>query len=177
MFNKILVALDRGDMCANLFKKAVGLAKVTDAQLMLLSVLTPEAEDGLTKPATSGLDYYSLSMSEAMWEMYQANLERYEAEGLERLQGLTEKAQAAGVQTEFTQAFGSPGRAICDLARTWEADLIMVGTRGRQGISEMLLGSVSNYVTHHSPCSVVVMKAQGVIEEAVEVDSLATVAG
>ncbi len=176
MFHKILVALDRGDTCANLFQKAVALAQATGAELMLLSVLTPESEDGLAMPASSGLDYYSLSMSEAMWEMYQANFEKYEAKGLERLRGFTEEAQAAGVRTEFTQTFGSPGRVICDLARTWEADLIMVGTHGRTGVSEMFLGSVSNYVMHHAPCSVLISKVQPIPEAPSEADGLAAAA-
>ncbi|MEO0986182.1 MAG: universal stress protein [Cyanobacteria bacterium J06639_14] len=170
MFKRILVALDYEDTCVALFKKAVMLAQTTGAELMLLSVLTPEGEDGLTIPSSSGLSYYSLSASEAIWEMYQKHFEEYEAKGLKRLRSFNEEAQAAGVPTEFTQSFGSPGGVICNLARTWQADLIMVGTHGRRGISEMILGSVSNYVMHHAPCSVMVTKAQSVTEATAETD-------
>ncbi|MEO0350033.1 MAG: universal stress protein, partial [Cyanobacteria bacterium P01_A01_bin.15] len=44
----------------------------------------------------------------------------------------------------------------------WNADLIMMGRRGRSGFSELLLGSVSNYVMHHAPCSV--LTVQGVLQ-------------
>lgn len=53
---------------------------------------------------------------------------------------------------------GSPERSICEIAQTWEADLIIVGSRGLTGIKEMFLGSVSNYVTHHAPCSVLIVR-------------------
>ena len=71
MFSKILVALDQGDTCTSLFKETVTLAQATDAALMLLSVIAPEGEGGLTVPASSGLAFYSLSASETIWEAYQ----------------------------------------------------------------------------------------------------------
>lgn len=176
MFSKILVALGREDTCTALFNKAVTLAQATGAELMLLSVLTAESEGGLTIPSSYGLAHYSLSVSEAMWEMYQKNFQEYEEKGLAMLRSFNEGALAVGVRTEFTQVFGSPGRAICNLARTWEADLIMVGTHERKGISEILLGSVSNYVMHHAPCSVLVMKAREATEATAEIDNLAAIA-
>ncbi|MBE9048435.1 universal stress protein, partial [Pleurocapsales cyanobacterium LEGE 10410] len=63
-----------------------------------------------------------------------------------------------GVQTEFNQLTGNPGRLICELAADWSADLILVGSRGLKGLKEMFLGSVSNYVTHHAPCSVLIVR-------------------
>ena len=43
---------------------------------------------------------------------------------------------------------------ICELAKFWNADLIIMGRRGRSGLAEVFLGSESNYVLHHAPCSV-----------------------
>jgi len=175
MFRKILVALDDGDTCVALFKQAVMLAQATGAELMLLSVLTAEGNNGLTMPSSAGLAYYSLSVSEALWEMYQQNFEEYEAKGLARLRSFGEAAQAAGVRAEFTQVFGSPGRVICNLATTGKADLIMVGSHGRKGLTEIVLGSVSNYVMHHAPCSVLVVDAQTLAEATVETADLSAV--
>ncbi|MFN6036632.1 MAG: universal stress protein, partial [Dolichospermum sp.] len=73
---------------------------------------------------------------------------------LQMLQSFTSQANTAGINTEFTQNSGNPGRMICELARTWNADLIMMGRRGRSGLAEFFLGSQSNYVLHHAPCSV-----------------------
>ena len=157
MFNKILVALDPGDIDAVLFEKAVMLARATQAKLMLLSVLTPEGDGSFALPAYSGLAYYPLELNESIWNNYQESCRQYEAKGLEMLRDFTEQALAMDVDTEFTQVSGNPGRVICDLSRTWEADLTIVGSHGRTGLSEMFLGSVSNYVMHHAPCSVLVV--------------------
>jgi len=54
----------------------------------------------------------------------------FEKQGLELPRSRTDEANAAGVNAEFTQNI-SPGRTICDLARTWGADLIVMGRRGR----------------------------------------------
>ena len=82
-----------------------------------------------------------------------------ETASLKLLKNFADKAIAAGIETEFIQDIGSPGPAICKLAKTRDADLIIVGSHGRTGLSEMLLGSVSNYVVHHAPCSVMVVRA------------------
>ena len=71
----------------------------------------------------------------------------------------TREATAARVSTEYTQLAGNPGRIICELASSWSADLIIVGSRELKGLKEIFLGSVSNYVTHHAPCSVLIARA------------------
>ena len=55
---------------------------------------------------------------------------------------------------------GSPARVIVNRAREWEADLIVVGSHGAGFWSRMLLGSVSNSVVHHAPCSVLVARGE-----------------
>jgi len=52
---------------------------------------------------------------------------------------------------------GDPGQQLVEIAKAWDADLIVVGSHGR-GFWGRLLGSVSDGVTHHSPCSVLVVK-------------------
>lgn len=177
MLSKILVALDHGETAIALFEQAIALAQAFGAELMLLSVLTPGETDGPMMPSTAGLPYYSLAASERIWAVYQENLRECQAKELERLQAFCQQAQAAGVAAEFTQGIGNPGKVICDLAKTWEANLIVVGNRGRQGISEMLLGSVSNYVMHHAPCSVLVAKISQTAEKTDEPADLAAVEG
>jgi nucleotide-binding universal stress UspA family protein len=54
---------------------------------------------------------------------------------------------------------GSPKQVILDEAETWEADLIVVGSHGRRGLDRFLLGSVSQAVALHAPCSVEIVRA------------------
>ena len=53
---------------------------------------------------------------------------------------------------------GSPQRIIVETAQEWGADLIVVGSHGYGLWSRALLGSVSNSVVHHAPCSVLVVR-------------------
>ena len=54
---------------------------------------------------------------------------------------------------------GDPGQALCDLAAELPASVVIVGSRGRSGITRALLGSVSDHVIRHAPCPVLVMRA------------------
>ena len=53
---------------------------------------------------------------------------------------------------------GEPGPAICALAAEVSAEAIVMGSRGRGGLKRALLGSVSDHVVRHAPCSVVVTR-------------------
>ncbi|MDJ0691828.1 MAG: universal stress protein [Xenococcaceae cyanobacterium MO_188.B32] len=168
MINKILVAVDRSDRNKFVFDSAVSLAKTTNANLMLLHVLS---EDESGYPVLPTYAYYPM-LDEGSYDVYQKKLAEYKQWGLDFLQNLTEKATEIGINTESTQLTGNPGRTICELASTWEADLILVGSRGLKGIKEMFLGSVSNYVTHHAPCSVLIVRTA--IDNESNSDSLAS---
>lgn len=57
---------------------------------------------------------------------------------------------------------GQPGPAICDLATSLGAAAIVLGSRGHGGIRRAVLGSVSDHVVRHAPCTVVVTGPEGV---------------
>ena len=154
MINKILIALDRSQNSRLVFNTAISLAKTTGAELMLLHILSEQEPDC---PITPAYTYYPI-IEETNYERYQKEYAKYEQHGIEFLKNLTQEATAAGIQTEFTQLAGNPGRLICELANNLSTDLIIVGSRGLKGIKEMFLGSVSNYVTHHAPCSVLIVR-------------------
>ncbi len=155
MFAKILVAIDSSPMGKTIFDKALDLAKSTGADMMLLHVLS--YEDGMPMPTSFGREYYTGLNSKAL-EIYQQQYKEFENQGLKLLQILADQAISAGISTEFSQNHGSPGQTICNLAFNWQADLIVMGRRGRSGINELILGSVSNYVLHHACCSVLVVQ-------------------
>ena len=153
MFKKILVAVDRSDMSIKVFEQALSLAKITSANLMLLHVLSQEEEGSPEALVFPNIDYYP-GWNEQSFKLYQEHWEKFKNEGWQMLQSWSAQANTSGVNTEFTQNTGSPGRMICELATDWNADLIIMGRRGRSGLAEFFLGSVSNYVLHHAPCSV-----------------------
>ncbi len=67
-------------------------------------------------------------------------------------------ASALGLPAESGRVLeGEPGPALCDFARSEQADTIVIGTRGRGGIKRALLGSVSDYVVRNARCPVVVV--------------------
>ncbi|MGV2829362.1 universal stress protein [Myxosarcina sp. GI1(2024)] len=155
MIDKILVAIDRSERNKSVFDSAILLAKTTGATLLLLQVLT---EDEADYPVLPTYAYYPI-VDDRNYNVYEEKLAEYKQWGIDLLRNLTEKATAAGVKTEYSQLqlTGNPGQTICEIASNWSADLIVVGSRGLKGLKEMFLGSVSNYVTHHAPCSVLVV--------------------
>ena len=152
MLNRILVAIDNSESSQQVFNEAVYLAKITDASLMLLHVLSPLDEqyvDPLFLQPT--ILYPQLQRNNST---YVNDWEKLKENRLNWLNFLCQQARQLGVKAEFSQNIGEPSRMICDMAQSWEADVIVIGRRGRQGISALLMGSVSNYVLHHAPCSV-----------------------
>ena len=166
MFNKILVAIDNSQMSQQVFDEAVFLAKATDGNLMLLHVLSPLDEQYVDplflQPA---ILYPQLQGNNSK---FAKDWDKLKQNRLNWLRWLCEQATQLGVKAEFSQNIGEPSRIICDMAKNWEADLIVIGRRGRRGISELFMGSVSNYVLHHAPCSV--LTVQGIIHDTQRVD-------
>ena len=159
MLNKILVAVDNSESNQQVFDEAVSLARVTNARLMLLHVLSPFDEqyvDPLFLQPT--ILYPQLQRNNST---YLNDWEKLKENRLNWLNWLCQQATQLGVKAEFSQNIGEPSRIICDIAQNWEADVIVIGRRGRRGLSELLMGSVSNYVLHHASCSV--FTVQGII--------------
>jgi len=73
------------------------------------------------------------------------------------LSNAAETAQrACDTRIETHARFGAPAEVLCDIAAHLQADLVVVGNRGMKG-GRRLLGSVPNTVSHHAPCSVLIV--------------------
>ena len=156
MFQKVLVAIDDSDMSQYVVDEAVSLATTNNSNLMLLHVLNPLDEhyiDGILIQTTmiSRDDQVQNNQKYIDWE-------RFKEKRLKWLGSEHKKVTKLGVAAEYNQHIGEASRSICDVARRWGADLIIMGRRGRRGLSEFFLGSVSNYVLHHAPCSVLIVQ-------------------
>jgi nucleotide-binding universal stress UspA family protein len=162
MLQKILVALDDSEHCSKVFDEALDLAAATHASLLLLHVLSP-ADQRYPQIIYPGVNAHS-ALYEEVSQSYAKQLRHFEQAGEERLRSLAEQAIERGISTEYLQAMGAPGKTICEVAASWNADAIIIGRRGRSGLGEAFLGSVSNDVMHHAPCSVLIV--QGVLTAA-----------
>jgi nucleotide-binding universal stress UspA family protein len=91
-------------------------------------------------------------------------VENVERDRLRQARALVEKVCAklrkAGFRNSKTIVHGDARAAILDLARQWKADLIVLGSHGLKGLNRLLMGSVSEAVMRHAPCSVQVVRVQ-----------------
>lgn len=157
MFSKILAPIQTTMTDQVVFDKALALAQQNQASLMLLHVISPEMRSTPVLPNPT-LYRYPVITDELMQD-YRQRWEGVEDQGLEMLKALTEKAEAAGVTTEFSQNVGNTGHVICHMADNWEADLIVIRQPDRSKLDELFLGSISNYVLHHASCPVMTVPA------------------
>ena len=65
---------------------------------------------------------------------------------------------------------GSPPQVIIETAKEWNADLIVMGSHGRGFWKRMMLGSVSDAVVHHAPCSVLVIRDSKTFNENMQLE-------
>jgi nucleotide-binding universal stress UspA family protein len=161
MYQKILVAVDNTELSQQAFQKALSLAHAFAANLHIINVLSPlrlEYQD-TTSLAFSG-SYYPDTLDDVTQEEW-TNIQEI---GSNLLALLQEQAKQKGIKAEITQQIGQPEQEITDFAKSWQADLIVIGSHGRKGFSEFLFGSVSNYVSHHVPCSVLLVHQQSELE-------------
>jgi nucleotide-binding universal stress UspA family protein len=154
MFKKILVAIGDSAESQAVLDAGLTLAEKFGAQVLLLHVINPSTPTGFS-PLVGGM--FPI-VNDIALEQYAKEWKEYEQNGLECLQAYAQQAQARGLQVEVSQNFGDSGRMICELAKNWSAAVIMMGRNQKSVLSEIFLGSTSNYVLHHAPCSVMVIQ-------------------
>ncbi|BFM39044.1 hypothetical protein OLK001_09700 [Synechocystis sp. LKSZ1] len=160
MFTKVLVALDMSESAKVVFSQGLSLAEKYQAHLHLLHVLSAE-EESSPVPIPLNLDeVYPATGNELTLELWREQWDKFEKQGIESLQHRCDQAVSVGVPTDFQQIVGSPGKTICQVAKDLGAEVIVIGHRGRWGLAEILMGSVSNYVFHHALCCVLVVPTQ-----------------
>ncbi|MDY6899271.1 MAG: universal stress protein [Cyanobacteriota bacterium] len=162
MFTKILVSIDDSNMTQHVIDEAVFLAKSTGGSLMFLHVISLYDNEPLFDPLfmettvlLSELNNEANKKSLKVWEEFKKKKEDW-------LRSFCESAASSGVTAEFTLNIGEPSNRICGIARSWNADLIVIGRRGHRGFTELFLGSVSNYVMHHAHCSVLTVQGPAI---------------
>ena len=99
-----------------------------------------------------------LPSTQPPWPVEAAAAETLEKQALESARGyiesVTERLRALGYQAQGLAVLGTPSAMILQEATNLRADLILMGTSGRQGITRFVLGSVSHALLHKMPCPV-----------------------
>jgi nucleotide-binding universal stress UspA family protein len=166
-YKRVLVALDRSSQAPIVFEQALEQVQMLQkaaksAHLMITHTIRMDTE--VSSGAFMGLGTLAdVDTYNTLRKVQQERIQHHVREAEEWLQGYYRRAIEQGIRTEIDCHVGEPALRICDLAQNWNADLVVLGRRGHQGIKEIVLGSVSNYVVHHAPCSVLIV--QGTMAE------------
>lgn len=146
---KILVAVDGSENSERASKAAIALAKLSHAELMVISVVAPVVMVGFP---SIGADPYPTGL--------QPYYDDAGKNGAKIVEGVVSQAKNAGVvATGYVER--SPSsivQTIVDKAASEKVDLIVVGTRGLGGFKKLLLGSVSSGVISHAETNVLVVR-------------------
>jgi nucleotide-binding universal stress UspA family protein len=145
MFSSIVVGTDGSETANEAVRQAVDLAKSVGAKVQLVSAYEPVSNQRIREERQQAPD-------DVQWTINP----REDVDGT--LAEAAEIAENAGVDVERFARQGDPADAILDVAEETKADLIIVGNKGMTGARRFLLGSVPNKVSHHAPCSVLIIR-------------------
>jgi nucleotide-binding universal stress UspA family protein len=145
MFASIVVGTDGSQTADEAVRQAVALAKKLGARLEIVSAYEPVSSARLRDEAQH-------VPADLQWMINP----REDVDAT--LREAAELAEEAGVASETYARQGDPADAILDVAEEQGADLIVVGNKGMTGAKRFLLGSVPNKVSHHAPCSVLIIR-------------------
>ena len=135
---RILLATDLSRSSEAASGEAIRLAAALRAELLVVSVI-----DGVRATA---------------FERQPERMDQLRAAREQAAQAVVVRGRHAGVRTSFLVWEGEPGPAIVDAAGAEQADILVLGTRGRGRIERAVLGSVSDHVLRHAPCPVLIVR-------------------
>jgi nucleotide-binding universal stress UspA family protein len=145
MFGSIVVGTDGSHTAGEAVRQATELAKAVGAKVHLVSAYEPVPQGRLRDERQQVPADVQFMVNER--EDVEATLKQ-----------ATDEVQSAGLDVESHAREGDPADAILDVAEETDADLVVVGNKGMTGAKRFLLGSVPNKVSHHAPCSVMIIR-------------------
>jgi nucleotide-binding universal stress UspA family protein len=145
VFRSIVVGTDGSETARKAVQEAIGLARAVGATIELVSAYEPIPEQRMRREAR-----------EAPQDLQWMVNPREDVDAT--LADASEAVREAGVTVNAYPREGDPADAILDVAEERGADLIVVGNKGMTGAKRFLLGSVPNKVSHHAPCSVLIIR-------------------
>ena len=146
MISSIVVGTDGSDTATKAVREAAELAAQLGAVVDIVSAYAPVSSQRLREEARQVPD-------DLQWMV--SPREDVDA----KLTEAKELAERIGVkEVQLHPREGDPADAILDVAEERGSDLIVVGNKGMTGAKRFLLGSVPNKVSHHAPCSVLIIR-------------------
>ena len=145
MFSSIVVGTDGSETAGKAVLQATELARQVGAKVSLVSAYEPVPNQRLRS-----------ERREVPKDMEWMVNPREDVEAT--LREASDQLEGAGVEVSTFAREGDPADAILDVAEETRADLIVVGNKGMTGTKRFLLGSVPNKVSHHAPCSVLIIR-------------------
>lgn len=142
---RIVLAVDGSPPSDAAVQTVMEQAQAKDAEIRVLHVI--ELPTLLTTREMAGYE----SALEKAWEA-----EKQQAEAL--VEKTVELLRAKGLKTTGIVEEGEAKSKILEAAKKWPADLIVLGSHGRKGMEHFLMGSVSEAVARHAPCSVEIVR-------------------
>jgi nucleotide-binding universal stress UspA family protein len=145
MFGSIVVGTDGSETANEAVRQATELAKAVGSSIDVVSAYEPVSSARLREEAQQ-------VPKDLEWMVNP----REDVDAT--LKAAAEQIEAAGVEVQTFAREGDPADAILDVAEERNAGLIVVGNKGMTGAKRFLLGSVPNKVSHHAPCSVLIIR-------------------
>jgi nucleotide-binding universal stress UspA family protein len=146
MFTSILVGTDGSETAQTALRRAIEMAAGLRARLAIVSAYEPVSDPRLRGDQV-------LAPKDVQWAINPHD------DVLALLEHARSQAGEAGVtEVETFARQGDAADAILDVAEEQRCDLIVVGNKGMTGAKRFLLGSVPNKVSHHAPCSVLIVR-------------------
>ena len=154
IFTRILVPVDGSKYSHDAAEYAIGIAKLTDANVVVLHVLhlptyafTYSGSEGVSPVAIPTPLPLTLTEDE----------KKAAKKIVDDVKEIGEK-DGVKMETKIVERHPSVPDAIIQFAQENGVDLIVMGTKGRTAISRFLLGSVTESVVHHAHCPVLVVR-------------------
>jgi nucleotide-binding universal stress UspA family protein len=145
VFTRIVVGTDGSETAAEAVRQAGDLAKLAGATLSIVSAYEPVSKRRL-EGEQQGVP---ADVQHEIGPREDVNLV---------LDAAAAEARKEGLDVQTHPVEGNPAEAILNVAEETSADLIVVGNKGMTGARRYLLGSVPNNVSHHAPCSVMIVR-------------------
>ncbi len=147
MYQKIVLGVDGSAPSQKALEQAVSLGEKYGAEVIVMTVITP--------PASYNVEFSGVFISPVVDpEVFKI----IEKKGHELLQAAAGVFKEKGIKHQVLLKVGVPAEELVEVASREKADIILLGSRGLSGVDRFLLGSTSERVVRHAPCSVLVVR-------------------